>query len=74
MKELLQILSTFSPVATIALSLVIIWKLIPTNKGVTNHLSNVPSVLNEIKESQARIEATLSKLNDTLIKIDTKIQ
>lgn len=74
MTEILEILSNFSPVATIALALVIILQLINQKKNVDNIKFNH---LHELNDTLVRIEGKLEKLNDIqrgLDKVQTLIE
>ena len=74
METILNTIAQFSPIATIALALFIIWQLIK-NKDIMNeigdnHLSGLP----EMKDSLMRMEGKLDKINDTLVEIKTLLR
>jgi len=74
MSEVLEILKDFSPVATIALALLIILQLVrqTSTKKSVDALSN--NHLHEVKESLNRIENILTRSCDKLDNVTTGIE
>jgi hypothetical protein len=72
--ELLTILQNFSPIATVALALFIIYQLIQRKTEVSeikeNHLHGLP----EMNETLKRLETKSDKTVELLTKIETKLK
>lgn len=82
--DILTILSQFSPMATIALALFIIWQLIKSRRQIStlgsNHIAHMEENIKrhidahehrELEQGRRIIE-TLQRINDTLIRIDSR--
>lgn len=74
MQELLSIIQGFSPIAAIALSLVIIYQLVQKDKKIENISDNHLSCLPDMTKTLERLESKSDKQIELLIKIENNLK
>lgn len=70
MTEILNILRDFSPMATVALALVVIFQLVMQRKSVDNLKTNH---IHELVDALKRVEEKLDKISDNMIWVKSRL-